>query len=1014
MKSRRTDMLSRGLLVLCLVSSLFVYLAIPAIDAFAQFKESLAPVYSRHSPLPLISNDFISLSVEAANGLFTLGTTGGDPGNPNDNNKLLLYGHPWPWSSFTTIRIDGTDYQYGSESGSFTLPPTNYITYNKSVWVSNQIQVTQTLSLVENPSTGRVDNLEIRYLIVNNDTQNHTVGVRVLLDTMLGSNDGAPFQVPGFGAITTEMEISIPVYWQAFDNLSNPSVISQGTLIGGLATRPDRFILASWPDIYGTDWDYTATAGKIFGDTSYPDSAVALYWNPVQIGPNQAVEYITFYGLSAFNTVPGPLTVSITGPLSIEVIDGAYSPNPFPVIAYVQNTTNFNVTNLQVTIDLPSGLSLESGSSQTQTLAQLNIGQTHSFTWNVRAADRIESQTLTYTVRSSATSISEASVQRSVLIPALLLVYDTGFLPNPNGYQFKNFSIPTLTWDLFRCTFGTDETEINGQHRVRAQAFYEDNFRNYAGGNPGGSCFGMSSSSSLLYYTGRQAWDLGDNRNSSLNPFRNWGVFADCLGTVTDFIETYQGRWSDQAVSAAFASQSHATPNSVYQDIKSQMASGRWNDNPRIIVIWEGVSGESSGHAMVPYRIEEQGDHSSATMFVYDNNHPYVWWWGLFGQNRYSINFDLRNHQWSYGDLNWANGGIQSIPLNSVLAEPSLADYKTIQGAGHLLFTDDSGRRLGYEGNMFFNEIPGATKVVPPGQGIDIPETYFLLEGIKYRMEILGTGTGSISVNVFGPNSLVQLDASVDANTRDQFEVNNDGKQIILTTNDQNKVLAIMIDRELPSGSRSFSISNMVLKQETIILHVSDDDRTLIIQNQGNLKTYNIKFEQTGLNPCIITNQGVQIGQNQTHYLTLQDWEHPDTSKIVLGIDFDSDGNIDQELLLFRVSGGAYFYPENPTYRASFSMDVSGPSSPSGWLKYYYTRTRMNFVSTGITSAFLSGNTATISGTGTVNGVGGYTFTATMTNGSPDTFGIVIKKSDGTIYYSVGPKNISGGDLVIQ
>jgi hypothetical protein len=48
------------------------------------------------------------------------------------------------------------------------------------------------------------------------------------------------------------------------------------------------------------------------------------------------------------------------------------------------------------------------------------------------------------------------------------------------------------------------------------------------------------------------------------------------------------------------------------------------------------------------------------------------------------------------------------------------------------------------------------------------------------------------------------------------------------------------------------------------------------------------------------------------------------------------------------------------------------------------------------------------------DGIGGYTFTANVTNGSPDTFAIVIKKSDGTTYYYAGPKNISGGDLAIQ
>ena len=117
-----------------------------------------------------------------------------------------------------------------------------------------------------------------------------------------------------------------------------------------------------------------------------------------------------------------------------------------------------------------------------------------------------------------------------------------------------------------------------------------------------------------------------------------------------------------------------------------------------------------------------------------------------------------------------------------------------------------------------------------------------------------------------------------------------------------------------------------------------------------------------------------------------------------------------------KVSGGAYFYPENKTFRASFSMDVSqeGSAPPAGWLKYYYTRNRMNFVSTAITSATFLNNTATIAGTGTVNGKGSYTFTATVTDAKPDLFGIVIKKQNGSAYYSVISRAISGGDLVVQ
>ncbi|PYR23662.1 MAG: hypothetical protein DMF94_00600, partial [Acidobacteria bacterium] len=51
-----------------------------------------------------------------------------------------------------------------------------------------------------------------------------------------------------------------------------------------------------------------------------------------------------------------------------------------------------------------------------------------------------------------------------------------------------------------------------------------------------------------------------------------------------------------------------------------------------------------------------------------------------------------------------------------------------------------------------------------------------------------------------------------------------------------------------------------------------------------------------------------------------------------------------------RLYGGAYNVPQGSAYTASFSVDASGkPTWGTGWLKYYYGRTRMNFVSTGIT-----------------------------------------------------------------
>jgi uncharacterized repeat protein (TIGR02543 family) len=374
-----------------------------------------------------VQNGYLQINVadpiDTYPGRFVIGTTGGDPANPNDDNKPLLYGFPDSiWSSFTTIRIDGSDFAYGGTGGTFTQNPMSDNTYINCVWVVNNIQVTQVLTLALNPYTDRADTVEIRYTLHNLDSSSHNVGTRVFLDTMLGSNDGAPFQVPGTGAVTTEHEYTgaaIPDYWQAFDDLNNPTVISQGTLRGGNATVPDRVIFASWPDVYYSTslWDYTITPGMSFTG----DSSVGLYWNPKSLGPGDTIQYVTYYGLSGLSqSLTPPLTLSVNAPQSLSVVSNAYSPNPFTVVAYVQNVSADVITNIDLTISLPPGLSL-AGSPTTQTVSSLAPNETASVSWYVTASNQTTETLLSYTVNAITTGI-ERTVTRSIDIPALLTV----------------------------------------------------------------------------------------------------------------------------------------------------------------------------------------------------------------------------------------------------------------------------------------------------------------------------------------------------------------------------------------------------------------------------------------------------------------------------------------------------------------------------------------------------------------------------------------------------------------
>lgn len=186
-----------------------------------------------------------------------------------------------------------------------------------------------------------------------------------MLDTMLGSNDGAPFRVPGLGAVTNEIELSgdnIPEYYQAFDTLTNPTIITQGIFYTDKGNRPDRVQFAHWSNLYRTPWNYTVNPNVRFSNgTSYGgDSAVAIYWENEILLPNEEKEFVTYYGIGEFTQeLRPPLAVSLTSVSEIQANENDYYPNPFTVTAYIMNNSKVQVNNVKAKIVLPDGLDIE-------------------------------------------------------------------------------------------------------------------------------------------------------------------------------------------------------------------------------------------------------------------------------------------------------------------------------------------------------------------------------------------------------------------------------------------------------------------------------------------------------------------------------------------------------------------------------------------------------------------------------------------------------------------------------
>lgn len=288
-----------------------------------------------------------------------------------------------------------------------------------TVWEINGIRVTQTLSLAFNIYTGREDTIQIRYHLQNVADTPRAVGLRSMLDIAIGGTgaadegDGAPYFVPGAGNLLHEASFSdgVPAIWKAFESPSfDPaSTKGQGILIGPGATPPDRFVVARWGRADQEDglvqhtWDYTVDPTA----SITVDSAVGLYWDPVELAPGASVAYTTFYGLAG----PGGGQAWIDAPVALTCPDLT-----FQVIHWVVNTGDEPFTNGVSTITLPSELQLLE-TPATQPLGDILPGQARSVTWRVAPRPGV-SGSFSYSVTSRFdTGTTPLTVDSSVRVP---------------------------------------------------------------------------------------------------------------------------------------------------------------------------------------------------------------------------------------------------------------------------------------------------------------------------------------------------------------------------------------------------------------------------------------------------------------------------------------------------------------------------------------------------------------------------------------------------------------------
>lgn len=399
-----------------------------------------------------IENDFIEIVVnssEDATGRFAVLTTGGDPTRIDDNNDFLIYGLGKPVTSYSTIRIDKTDYVFGGQTtkraglngiyGQVVTPPIQSEDGIYTACLFGDILVEQILDLTISTTTGQPDTASIRYCITNQGSVAQDVGLRIVLDTMLGNNDGAPFRVRDMAIVSDSLFSGeeIPAFVQAFDDLINPAVMAQANLAGPEVTKPSRVYFTNWGSLADGLWDFNFQLERDFtreGEFDL-DSAMAIYWDEQSLAPGESRNFVTHYGLSGISIAEGYLSLGLSTVNKI-----AANSLPFDIVGYIQNTGDGIAHEVSAKLILPEGLRYSSSSEAEVIVGKMAPGESSQVVWKVEPTGK-SFGSMQIKMEVEAVNVGVNSVSRAVEItkpaklglslsgPRSLGVYDEKLFP---------------------------------------------------------------------------------------------------------------------------------------------------------------------------------------------------------------------------------------------------------------------------------------------------------------------------------------------------------------------------------------------------------------------------------------------------------------------------------------------------------------------------------------------------------------------------------------------------------
>ncbi|GEM_PF-6505432 len=236
------------------------------------------------------------------------------------------------------------------------------------------------------------DGLMLEFVIRNDDTVAHGIGIRAVIDALFGSTtrDGTAIILDNGTVLTAETlipdptnpQVGMPETWVSHDHFTDPLISVRGTIEAaevhdpGTASQsagtPDSIAFGQLRNMGNNyQWDFQPNPRASITDE---DWAYAVRWDERSLQPGQSRRYVTYYGLGAAAVdYDPPYALAAYAPASLSVTEGDDPATPevesfyltdssgssvFEVVAAIDNFGTSPLSSATARISLPPGLEL--------------------------------------------------------------------------------------------------------------------------------------------------------------------------------------------------------------------------------------------------------------------------------------------------------------------------------------------------------------------------------------------------------------------------------------------------------------------------------------------------------------------------------------------------------------------------------------------------------------------------------------------------------------------------------